>query len=61
MSRFQTIKIFLLRDIHNWSEEIFIIKKIKNTMPWEYVISDLNGEETVGSFYEKELILELKK
>ena len=61
MSRFQTTKIFLLRDIHNWSEEIFIIKKIKNTMPWEYVISDLNGEETVGSFYEKELILELKK
>ena len=39
----------------NWSEEIFIIKKIKNTMPWTYVISDLNGEDIVGSFYEKEL------
>ena len=39
----------------NWSEEIFIIKKIKNTVPWTYVISDLNGEEIVGSFYEKEL------
>ena len=39
----------------NWSEEIFIIKKIKKTVPWKYVISDLNGEEIVGSFYEKEL------
>ena len=34
----------------NWSEEIFIIKKIKNTVPWTYVISHLNGEEIVGSF-----------
>ena len=24
-------------------------------MPWTYVISDLNGEETFGTFYEKEL------
>ena len=39
----------------NWSEEIFIIKETKNTVPWTYVISDLNGEEIVGSFYEKEL------
>ena len=39
----------------NWSEEIFIIKKIKNTVPWTYVINDLNGEEITGTFYEKEL------
>ena len=39
----------------NWSEDIFVIKQIKNTVPWTYVISDLNGEEIVGSFYEKEL------
>ena len=39
----------------NWSEEIFVVKKIKNTVPWTYVISDLNGEEIVGIFYEKEL------
>ena len=39
----------------NCSEEIFIVKKIKSTVPWTYVISDLNGEEIVGSFYEKEL------
>ena len=39
----------------NWSEEVFIINKIKNTVPWTYPISDLNGEEVTGSFYEKEL------
>ena len=39
----------------NWSEEIFIVKKIKNTVPWTYVISDSNGEEIIGSFCEKEL------
>ena len=39
----------------NWSEEIFIISKINNTVPWTYVISDMNGEEITGSFYEKEL------
>ena len=39
----------------NWSEEIFVIKGIKNTVPWTYVINDLNGEEIIGTFYEKEL------
>ena len=39
----------------NWSEEVFIITKIKNTVHWTYAISDLNGEEITGSFYEKEL------
>ena len=39
----------------NWSEEIFVIKKVKNTVPWTYVINDLNGEEITGSFYEKEV------
>ena len=38
-----------------WSEEVFVINKIKNTVPWAYAISDLNGEEITGSFYEKEL------
>ena len=36
----------------NWSEEIFVVK---NTIPWTYVISHLNGEEIIGSFYEEEL------
>ena len=39
----------------NWSEEVFVIKKVKNTVPWTYVINDLNGEEIIGTFYEKEL------
>ena len=38
----------------NWSEEVFVVSKIKNTVPWPYVVSDLNGEEITGSFYEKE-------
>ena len=28
-------------------------KKVKNTVPWTYVIQDFNGEEIVGTFYEK--------
>ena len=39
----------------NWSEEAFVIKIIKNAVPWTYVINDLNGEEIIGTFYEKEL------
>ena len=31
----------------NWSEEIFAIKKIKNTVPWTYVVNDLNGEDII--------------
>ena len=30
------------------------MKKVKNTVPWTYVINDLNGEKIVGTFYEKE-------
>ena len=41
--------------VPNWSEEVFVIKKVKSTVPWTYVISDLDGEEIVRTFYEKEL------
>ena len=37
----------------NWSEEFFVIEIIKNTVSWTYVINDLNGEEIIGTFYEK--------
>ena len=37
----------------NWSEEVFVISKIKNTVPWTYVINDLNGEKIIWRFYEK--------
>ena len=39
----------------NWSEEIFVIRKIKNTVPWTYVTNNLNGAEIAGTFYEKQL------
>ena len=39
----------------NWSEEVFVVKKVKNTVPWTYVINDLNGEEIIGTIYEKQL------
>ena len=47
--------IFAKGYMPNWSEEIFIIKKIKNTLPWTYVLNDLNGEEIIGAFYKNEL------
>ena len=47
--------IFTKGYMPNLSEEIFIIKKIKNTVPWTYVINDLNDEEIIGTFYENEL------
>ena len=36
-------------------EEAFVVSKIKNAVPWTYVINRLSGEEITGSFYEKEL------
>ena len=47
--------IFAKGYMPNWSEEVFVIKKVKNTIPWTCVINDLNGEEITGTFYEKEL------
>ena len=34
---------------------VFLISKIKNKVPWTYVVVDLNSEKIVGTFYEKEL------
>ena len=39
----------------NWSEEVFLIKKVKTTVPWTYAISDLNSEEITETFYKKEI------
>ena len=44
------VKVFT----RNWSEEVFLIKKVKNNVPWTNIISDLNREEIVGTFYEKD-------
>ena len=48
-------KIFAKGYMPNWSEEVFVVDKIKNTVPWTYVINDLSGEEITGTFYENEL------
>ena len=45
--------IFAKGYVTNWSEEVFIVNEIKNTAPWTYTISDLNGEPIAGTFYEK--------
>ena len=45
--------IFSKGYLPNWLEEIFIINKVKNTVPWTYLITDLKGEEFKESFYEK--------
>ena len=57
MWEYQNIKIrfFAKGYIPNWSEEVSFIQKINNTVPWTYVTDDLNGEEIIGTFYEKEL------
>ena len=39
----------------NWSSEIFILDKINDTVPYTYNLKDLNDEEVIGSFYDKEL------
>ena len=36
--------IFTKSSFPNWSEEVFVIKKFKNTVPWTCFISDLEGE-----------------
>ena len=39
----------------NWSEEVLVIEKVKNTVLWPYFFNALNGSEIVGTFYKKEL------
>ena len=47
--------IFAKGYVPNWSEEVSVVNEIKNTVPWTYTVSDLNGEPITGTFYEKEL------
>ena len=47
--------IFAKGYTQNWSEEVFVISKIKNTVLWNYVISNLNGAKIDETFCEKEL------
>ena len=62
MLEFQNTKIIIAKGhTPNCSEEIFVISKIKITVPWTYRISDINGEEIVGRFYEKNCKGPIKK
>ena len=46
----------MLKDILQIGQKkFFVVSKIKNTVPWTYVVNDLNGKEIIGSFHEKEL------
>ena len=53
ISKYQNI--FAKRYDPNWSEEVFVIKEATNTVPWAYFINDLNDEDVIETFYEKEL------
>ena len=56
MLEYQNIRIFLQKVTRRIVlRRFFVIKKDENTVPWTYVINDLNGEEIVGRFYENEL------
>ena len=39
--------------MQNWSQEGFVVTKIKDTVPWTCQIKNLNGEQVIGTFYEK--------
>ena len=51
-----TVRIWKYKNIFaksytsNWSQEDFVVKKVKITVPWTYFINDLNGEKSVGTF-----------
>ena len=53
--------IFAKEYMPNWSEEVFISSKLKNTVPWTHVINDLNGEKNIVSFMKKNCKRLIKK
>ena len=60
--RISKYKIFFAKFyIPSLSEEIFVIKKVKNTETRTYLTEDMNGEEIIGTFYQKELQKKYKR
>ena len=45
----------------NWSGETFVIKEVKNTVPWAHFFNDLSGEEIIGTFYERNYKILIRK
>ena len=54
-------KCFAKDNAPSWSEEVFVINKVEDTVPQTHVIHDLNSEETGETFYEKELRKQIKQ
>ena len=56
MWQFQGIKTFFLEDMLQFCPKQFLLlAKLQSTVPWTWVIKNLNGEEIIGTFYKKEL------
>ena len=56
MLEFLNLKTFFLKVICQVGQKkLLVINKIKNAVPWTYLINDLNSKEIKGSFYEQEL------
>ena len=53
--------IFAKDYIPNWSEGVFVIKKVKNNVRSTHVISDHNDEELFGTFMKKSCKRQAKK
>ena len=53
--------IFAKRYILNWSDEVFVVKEANNTVPWTYVVSDIDGEEIIWTFKKKNCKKQVKK
>ena len=53
--------IFAKGYVPNWSEEVFIIKKAKNTVSWTYAISNFKGENLLEWFTKKSFKKQIKK
>ena len=47
--------IFAKGNTSNWSEEVSVIKKVKHTVPWTFIVNDLNAKAIVRTFYKNEL------
>ena len=56
ISEYQNTKRFLQNATNQIGQKIFfLIKKVKNKVPWTHIISNLNGEKIRETFYDKEL------
>ena len=56
MLEYQNIIIFLQKDMFQIAlKKFFMIKRVKNTVRWTYVINHLKGKEIVRRFHKKEL------